>query len=112
MRTLLLSLSFLLLLAGCKEEVDTSTRYVFKYDTVLTYLQKHPQYSDYVSLLGKVPAGPISSSTLVQLLSARGNYTVFAPTNQAIQLYLDSLLSTGLISEASWAGFPDSPNHR
>ena len=108
MRSLLLSLSFLLLLAGCKEEVDTSTRYVFKYDTVLTYLQKHPQYSDYVSLLGKVPAGPISSSTLVQLLSARGNYTVFAPTNQAIQLYLDSLLSTGLISEASWAGFPDS----
>ena len=31
----------LLLMYGCSEEVDTSSRYVFKYETILTYLQKH-----------------------------------------------------------------------
>ena len=35
-----------------------------------------------------------SESTIAQLLSARGNYTVFAPTNDAVQHYLDSVYQT------------------
>jgi len=31
---------------GCSEDVDTSARYVFKYETVLSYLQKHEAYSE------------------------------------------------------------------
>lgn len=95
-------------LVACKEDVDDSARYVFKYDTILSYLQKHEQYKTYVDLLGKVPAGPISSSSLVQLLAARGNYTVFAPTNEAIQNYLDSLCEKGIIDAPNWGGFRDS----
>ena len=96
------------LAAACKETVDESARYVFQYDTVLSYLQKHERYSDYVDLLSKVPVGSISSSTLYQLLSARGNYTVFAPTNDAIQDYLEQLTEKGLIDSASWDAFTDS----
>ena len=97
------------LFAACKEDVDTSARYVFKYDTILSYLQKHEQYSQYVELLGQVPVGPVSTSTLYQLLAARGNYTVFAPTNEAIQNYLDTLAARNVIDEArefalAWGG--------
>ncbi|MGM9689153.1 MAG: fasciclin domain-containing protein, partial [Alloprevotella sp.] len=79
------------IMAGCKEQIDTSARYVFLDETVFSYLSKHDQYSQYVDLLGKVKVSKISTSTLRQLLAARGHYTVFAPTNEAIQLYLDTL---------------------
>ena len=95
----------LLLICGCSEEVDTSARYVFKYDTVLSYLQKHEAYSEYAGLLRKVNIGKYSSSKVGELLSARGNYTVFAPSNQAIHDYLETLVDEGLISEPSWDAF-------
>ncbi|MCR5435263.1 MAG: fasciclin domain-containing protein [Bacteroidaceae bacterium] len=84
----LITLICLLLLTGCKEEVDTSVRYVFKHDTVLSYLQKHGTYSEYASLLKQQPISKYTQTTLAQILSARGSYTVFAPTNEAIDAYL------------------------
>ncbi|MBQ2518932.1 MAG: fasciclin domain-containing protein [Bacteroidaceae bacterium] len=98
-------LSFL----ACSEEIDTSARYVFTENTVVSYLEKHSDdYSEYVELLKKVPVSRRSQSTLYQLMSARGNYTCFAPTNDAIHEYLQQLVDTGLIAEPSWAAFPDS----
>ena len=95
-------------MASCSEEVDTSSRYVFKEEIISGYLSKHDQYSEYVKLLKQVPVSPISKTTVYQLLAARGNYTVFAPTNDAIQLYLDSLVKKDLIAEPSWDAFTDS----
>ena len=97
-----------LMLHGCSEEIDTSSRYVFKYDTILSYLQKHDAYREYAKVLNKVNIGKNNSSKVGQLLSARGNYTVFAPTNEAIQDYLQTLVDEGLISEPSWDAFTDS----
>lgn len=94
-----------LLLVGCSEYVDTSARYVFKEKTIMQYLEEKDYYSEYVRLLGRVPVSPISKTTLKQLLSARGHYTVFAPTNEAIQAYLDTLFVSGFIKEPSWDGF-------
>ena len=95
---------------ACSENVDTSARYVFKYDTILSYLQKHEAYSTYVDLLGKVPVSTASSSTVGQLMSARGNYTVFAPTNDAIQQYLEDLVAedSTILPYPSWDAFLDS----
>jgi uncharacterized surface protein with fasciclin (FAS1) repeats len=90
---------------SCTETIDSSSRYVFKDITIADYLQKHEQYSEYVRLLTQVPVSRISETTLIQLLSARGNYTVFAPTNDAIQLYLDTLWRKGIITEPSGDGF-------
>jgi len=95
-------------LISCKEEIDTSARYVFKYDTVLSYLEKHEVYSSYVDLIKKVPVSRISTSTVAQLLGARGNYTVFAPTNEAVEAYLGTLVDEGLIASPSWDAFTDS----
>lgn len=109
MRRLSNILKFCLLAAviwGCKESVDTSARYVFKEDTVLSYLEKHPAYSSYVDILKQVNISRMSDSKVSQLLSARGVYTVFAPTNDAIQEYLEYLVEDGLISEPSWDAFP------
>ena len=92
-------------LAGCTEEVDTSDRYVFKDKTIMQYLEGKDYYSEYVMLLGHVPVSEISKTTLKQLLSARGHYTVFAPTNDAVQAYLDTLCNQGLITEPTWDGF-------
>ena len=98
--------SFILLLCNCTEDIDISARYVFKEETVLSYLQKHEDYSEYVRLLGLVPISSRSESTVAQLLSARGHYTCFAPTNDAIALYLQDQVDAGFIEEPSWESFP------
>ena len=74
----------LILLYSCTENIDTSARYVFKADCVMTYLEKHEAYSEYVKLLKLTPISIRSKSTVGELLTARGHYTVFAPTNKAI----------------------------
>ncbi len=82
-----------------------SNRYTFTDETVASYLEKHQQYSEYCALLNQVKISNKSESTVFQLLSARGNFTCFAPNNEAIQLYLDSLQRKNLIAEATWESF-------
>lgn len=106
MKRLLISLSFcFLLICSCTENIDTSARYVFKEETILSYLQKHEDYSEYVKLLQVVPISQRSKSTVFQLLSARGNFTCFAPTNKAIADYLQEQVEAGFIEEPSWDSF-------
>ena len=92
---------------ACKESIDTSARYVFKYDSALSYLQKHGAYSEYVKLLEVVYISKVSESTVAQLLSARGHYTVFAPTNEAIENYLQTVYEENpdLMSGPTWDDF-------
>lgn len=91
--------------AACTEDVDTSARYVFTERTVASYLEDHEQFSEYVRLLKEQPVSDISATNVYQLMTAYGYYTVFAPTNTAIQLYLDSLVIKGIIPEANWDAF-------
>lgn len=111
MRKLFFSLvALVLMVCACSEQIDTSSRYVFKYNTVASYLESKPVYSQYVDLLKKVSINPNRSevSSVYQLLTARGNYTVFAVTNDAIDAYLQDLVEEGLIAEPSWDAFTDS----
>lgn len=94
-----------LLAVGCTEDIDTSARFTLTEYTVLSYLESDSIYSEYVKLIHQVPVSSQSASSVAQLLSARGKYTCFAPDNNAIQEYLDSLQAKGIISEASWEGF-------
>lgn len=96
-----------LVIVSCKEEVDTSSRYVFKDETIISYLEKHGQYSEYLELLGKVNVSRRSKTTVRQLLTARGNYTVFAPTNDAIAKYLEHLVEDEVIPTPEWDAFTD-----
>ena len=93
---------------SCSEDIDTSARYVFTEETIASYLEKRPQYSQYVQLMKQVQVSPRSATTVFQLMSARGNYTCFAPNNEAVEAYLDSLCAREIISAPSWDAFPDS----
>ncbi len=93
---------------SCTEEIDTSARYVFTDVTICSYLEEHEQFSDYAKLLNEVKASHISETTVMKLLSARGHYTCFAPTNEAIHNYLKTLVDKGICTKPSWEGFTDS----
>lgn len=110
MRKLLFSLiTSLFVICACTENIDTSSRYVFKYHTIASYLESQPVYSEYVSLLKIVQINEHKeTSSVYQLLTARGNFTVFAITNDAINEYLQDLVNEGLITEPSWDSFTDS----
>ncbi len=96
-------------LSACREDVDTSARYVFRENTIMSYLQNHPEsYSTYTDILYRTKVSELSQTTLGQLLSARGHYTVFAPTNEAIEAFLDTLVVQDIITEPSWEAFTDS----
>ena len=108
MKKLILAAFVLLSFTCCTEDIDQSARYVFEGKTISQYLEEKDYYSDYVRLLSKRKVSKMSETTMLQLLSARGHYTVFAPTNEAIQLYLDSLSRKGIIAEPSWEAFDDA----
>ena len=83
-----------LLFVSCSDNVDESDMYTFTGKTVVDVLNEKPEYSYYVAILNKVRFSEKTQSTAAQLLSTRGNYTVFAPNNNAIQQYLDSINNT------------------
>ena len=93
---------------ACTEEIDESARYVFKERTLMDYLNDHSDYDAYTTLLHQVPIGSLSDCSVAQILSARGHYTVFAPTNEAIHEYLETLVEKELLDSASWEAFTDS----
>lgn len=99
-------LALLTFFASCTEEINTSARYVFKERTIASYLEDHEQFSEYVRLLKEQQVSEMSKTSVYQLMTAYGDYTVFAPSNEAIQLFLDSLAIRGIINEPSWDGFP------
>ena len=104
---LLTAILLICLIWSCKEQVDTSARYVFTSDCVMSYLEKHSAYSEYVRILKITPISIRSKSTVGELLTARGHYTVFAPTNEAIEKFLQRLCEEepALLSEPSWDAF-------
>ena len=104
----LLCFMLLAMLFSCKENIDTSNRYVFRERTIASYLTSHEQFSDYVKLLKAQKISDLSETSVYQLMTAYGAYTCFAPTNEALQLYLDSLVIKEVIPIASWDSFPST----
>ena len=67
-------LAFVFLATACHEKIDTTARYVFKENTIISYLEKHKEdYGAYLDILYRVPVSTVSATTLGQLLSARGH---------------------------------------
>ena len=92
----LLSACVVLCCTCCTEEIDESNRYTFIGETVVDHLQNRPEtYSSFLYILdhayiGKTPTdGDFSKvATARNLLSTYGQYTCFAPTNDAVEKYL------------------------
>ena len=75
------SLFTLLLTSSCVEELKTENYYTFTGEMITDYLEnREERFSDFTYVLGR--------SGVKELLDAYGNYTCFAPTNEAFATYL------------------------
>ena len=98
-----------LVASSCKEDIDDSDLYTFTGEMMIDHFENSPDtFSYYYQILGIVHPSSKSESTMKELLSARGNYTCFAPTNEAIQSYLDSLYEIGILESSSVDDITDS----
>lgn len=90
----LLAVMFSFAFSSCSDKVDESNMYSFTGLQISDYLDETAETS-YFSLLSKrVKLSSKTSSTVHDLLSARGNYTCFVPTNDAVQAFVDSVTNT------------------
>lgn len=72
------------LFSGCSEKIDESNLYTFTGETIEDYLKnREDQFSNFNYILTRIGYDKI--------LSAYGTYTCFAPTNEAVTKYVDSL---------------------
>ena len=85
---LMLLCATLLASVSCTEDIDTSARYVFTQQTLLDYIRAGEDFSEYNAMLADVPISEYTKSSVATLLSTRGKFLVFAPTNEAIARYL------------------------
>jgi uncharacterized surface protein with fasciclin (FAS1) repeats len=76
---------------SCQDKVDTGDMYTFLGQTITDYTKTDSTLSMFSKILSRSKVSKKSKSALDVLLSTRGNYTVFAPTNDAVKLYLDSI---------------------
>lgn len=107
--TLLILAASMFTLNSCTENIDESDLYTFTGETMVDHFENDlDNFSDYLTILGKVHPSKRSESTMLELLSARGNYTCFAPTNDAIKQYLDSLLLLNQVTSTDVNMIPDS----
>lgn len=80
---------------SCKEDISSDAYAIKTESTMMDYVSSDSTLSDIKELFGMVKLGNSSNaSTLASVLSARGNYTVFAPTNSAVRAYVLQLTGT------------------
>ena len=82
-------------LTSCKEDISSDAYAIKTEKTMMDYISEDENLSDIKSLFDEVRLGKSSNaSTLSSVLSARGNYTVFAPNNEAVRAYVMGLNGT------------------
>lgn len=87
-----LMLGALISFNSCTENIDDSNFAIKTELTITDYLEQNPEYSDIKAIFDKVKLGNKEfASSISSVLSARGNYTVFVPTNEAVRAYVMSL---------------------
>lgn len=79
---------------SCTDKINQSDYYTFRGKTMYSYLEEDGQFTKFAYILKKVKLSTKSETSLSALLSTRGNYTCFAPTDKAVQNYLDSVYQT------------------
>ena len=74
------SVSFL---SSCTKDPDESNLYTFTGQTIWDYIQEDPSLTAFCEVL--------KNSGFSNNMSSYGHYTCFAPTNEGLKMYLDSL---------------------
>ena len=80
LKTLALGLATIMAMNSCQEQIDEEARFTFVGNTIATYLQSEPDCSHFVDILTR--------GECLGLMKAYGQYTCFAPTNEAVERFL------------------------
>jgi uncharacterized surface protein with fasciclin (FAS1) repeats len=81
MKRILYILAIALSILACTDEIDKSNRYTFTGETMADFLlNRSEDYSNFIKILEK--------ANMFGLLSTWGQYTLFLPTNEAVERYL------------------------
>ena len=101
--TLLIAFVTISFFTSCKEEIDDSNFAIKTEKTMSDYLAEDANLSAIKAIFDRVRLGnKPEASSITAALSARGNYTVFAPTNDAVYRYVQHLIGTTDINALSY----------
>ena len=83
-----------LILTSCSDEPDSEYFYTFTGEMMSEYLKSRPQYSEFTEI--------VERAGLMDLLATYGHYTCFAPSNEAVDKFLQGrgLSSVSQLSDA------------
>ena len=96
-------LAFSTLLTSCKEEIDESNFAIKTDQTILDYITAAPELSSIKAIFDRVRMGKTeNASSISSVLSARGNYTVFAPNNDAVSRYVFAMTQSYDVNALSY----------
>ena len=73
---------------SCSDDPGAGNYYTQTKEYASDYLMNRSQYSDYVKILQRATGAEGRNLRLMDLLGTYGTYTVFAPTNEAVELYV------------------------
>lgn len=85
-----LSMGMLFSVSSCSENIDEGNFAIKTELTATDYITENPdRFSSFKAIIDRVQLGnKEDGSSISAVLSARGNYTVFAPNNEAIAAYM------------------------
>ena len=88
-------------LTSCKESVDDSAFHISDKKQVMEILEADTtQYSGIIKIFKEVKLGlSENASPLSSVLTSRGNYTLFVPTNEALKAFIHDKLEVNSIDE-------------
>ena len=74
---------------GCDDGIDGSSRFTFTSELISTHLENNPEkFNNFTVILQKAKIGKKVSGSVLKTLSTYGSYTCFAPTNEAVEKFL------------------------
>ena len=76
---------------SCDDNIEMGNRFTFKGELISTYLENNPdRFSHFTEILKKAKIGRTENTkgSILKTLSTYGEYTCFAPTNEAIDTFL------------------------
>ena len=72
---------------SCSDDMHEENYYTFTGEMMSDYLQSHEDFSEFAAIVTKA-TGSTRGTNIMDLLSVRGQFTCFAPTNEAVNKYL------------------------
>lgn len=72
---------------SCKDDIPAESYYTFTGEMMSDYMKSRPEYSKFVEIVNKASQSQ-RGVNLMDLLSTYGQFTLFLPTNDAIDIYL------------------------